>query len=40
MVSFANGRSCPGIQSVMRSRAGYWPVSMEARVGEQTVQAD
>jgi hypothetical protein len=30
----------PGIQSVTWRRAGYLPVRMQARVGEQTVQAE
>jgi hydroxyacylglutathione hydrolase len=38
-LSFALGRTCPAIQSVMCRRAGYLPVKTAARVGEQTVQA-
>ncbi len=38
--SLAKGRLWPAIQSVMRSRAGYWPVMRQARDGEQTVQAE
>ena len=30
----------PGIQSVTRRRAGYFPVNSAARVGEHTVQAE
>ena len=33
------GRLWPAIQSVRCRRAGYWPVSSAARVGEHTVQA-
>ena len=39
-LSFAKGRTCPAIQSVMCNRAGYCPVRIAARVGEQTVQAE
>ena len=37
-LGFSGGR--PGIQSVMCRRAGYLPVRMAAREGEQTVQAE
>src|ERR1044072_8644676 len=33
----SNGRSSPRIQSVRWSRAGYFPVKIAARDGEQTV---
>ena len=38
--SFGLSGIAPGIQSVMRSRAGYFPVMSAARVGEQTVHAE
>jgi len=37
-LNLAQGYLCPSIQSVTFRRAGYFPVTIDALVGEHTVQ--